>query len=257
MLRVISLGAGVQSTTLALMAAKGEIGPMPDCAIFADTQDEPQAVYKHLRWLQSGVLPFPIHVVTKGSLSERLFEGDDEARIPFYFEGGGLPNRQCTRNYKIRPIRAKVRELLDTTKREAGMVEMWIGISADEASRMKPSDVQYITHRWPLIEAMKSRRDCLKWLEDKGYPKPPRSACVYCPYKSDQEWRDLRASPNDWELAVSVDKRLRDSPMAERLGGKMYAHRSQVPLDQVDLSTAEDRGQLNLFNNECEGMCGI
>ena len=32
-LRVLSLGAGVQSTTLALMAAHGEIGPMPDCAI--------------------------------------------------------------------------------------------------------------------------------------------------------------------------------------------------------------------------------
>ena len=29
-LRVLSLGAGVQSTTLALMAAHGEIGPMPD-----------------------------------------------------------------------------------------------------------------------------------------------------------------------------------------------------------------------------------
>ncbi len=32
-LRALSLGAGVQSTTLALMAAHGEIGPMPDCAI--------------------------------------------------------------------------------------------------------------------------------------------------------------------------------------------------------------------------------
>jgi hypothetical protein len=32
---VLSLGAGIQSTTLALMAAQGEIDPMPDCAIFA------------------------------------------------------------------------------------------------------------------------------------------------------------------------------------------------------------------------------
>ena len=50
-LRVLSLGAGVQSTTLALMAAHGEIGPMPDCAIFADTGWEPNAVYEHLAWL--------------------------------------------------------------------------------------------------------------------------------------------------------------------------------------------------------------
>jgi hypothetical protein len=58
-LRVLSLGAGVQSTTLALMAAHGEIGPMSDCAIFADTGWEPSAVREHLAWLMSaGVLPF-------------------------------------------------------------------------------------------------------------------------------------------------------------------------------------------------------
>ena len=45
---VLSLGAGVQSTTLALMAAHGEVGPMPDCAIFADTGWEPRAVREHL-----------------------------------------------------------------------------------------------------------------------------------------------------------------------------------------------------------------
>ena len=51
-LRVLSLGAGVQSTTLALLAVRGEIGPMPDCAIFADTGWEPRAVYEHLTWLR-------------------------------------------------------------------------------------------------------------------------------------------------------------------------------------------------------------
>lgn len=60
-LRALSLGAGVQSTTMALMAAHGEIGPMPDCAIFADTGWEPKAVYDHLSWLMSpNVLPFPV-----------------------------------------------------------------------------------------------------------------------------------------------------------------------------------------------------
>ena len=64
-LRAISLGAGVQSTTMALLAAHGEIGPMPDCAIFADTGWEPKAVYEHLEWLMSGnVLPFPVHIVS-------------------------------------------------------------------------------------------------------------------------------------------------------------------------------------------------
>jgi len=53
-LRALSLGAGVQSTTLALMAAHGEIGPMPDCAIFADTGWEPQALGVHPGLRQDG-----------------------------------------------------------------------------------------------------------------------------------------------------------------------------------------------------------
>lgn len=65
-LRVLSLGAGVQSTTLALMATKGEI-EAPDCAIFADTGWEPKAVYRHLQWLED-VLPFPVHRVSAGDI---------------------------------------------------------------------------------------------------------------------------------------------------------------------------------------------
>ena len=47
-LRVVSFGAGVQSTVMLLMAAKGELSPMPDVAIFADTQFEPPHIYEHL-----------------------------------------------------------------------------------------------------------------------------------------------------------------------------------------------------------------
>ena len=72
-MHVISLGAGVQSTTMALMAAHGEIEPMPDAAIFADTGAEPQAVYEHLDWLRSpGVLPFPVEVVRFSDLADDI-----------------------------------------------------------------------------------------------------------------------------------------------------------------------------------------
>ena len=57
----------MQSSTLALMAAAGEITPMPKCAIFADTQAEPASVYRWLDWLEKQ-LPFPVHRVTKGNL---------------------------------------------------------------------------------------------------------------------------------------------------------------------------------------------
>ena len=125
MLTILSLGAGVQSSTLALMAAKGEIEPMPDCAIFADTGAEPQGVYDYLDWLEKQ-LPFPVHrVMEKKGLKvglEESINGNRSASVPFYTESeksaGGLMRRQCTAEYKITPIRKKIRELLGLKKGE-------------------------------------------------------------------------------------------------------------------------------------------
>lgn len=261
MLRVISLGAGVQSTAMALMAAHGEITPMPDAAIFADTGDEPAEVYDHLQWLMSpNVLPFPVYVTMHGKLSEALQAGDDEARIPCFVGAGGLSNRQCTRNYKIRPIRRKVRELLGVGPRghvRPGMVEQWIGISTDEAIRKKPSGVKFIVNRHPLIEKFRSRSDCIAWLLERGYPLPPKSACIQCGYQGNAGWRKRRASPVDWPKVVALDNWLRLPAQVERFHGELYLHSSRVPLEIANL----DEVELPLFGgdfaHECEGNCGV
>jgi len=83
-LTVISLGAGVQSSVMALMAAKGEITPMPDYAIFADTMAEPQGVYAWLDWLE-GQLPFPVIRVSKGNLYEDIMDGTKRFATPPFF----------------------------------------------------------------------------------------------------------------------------------------------------------------------------
>lgn len=137
----------MQSSTMALMAANGEITPMPDCAIFADTRWEPQGVYGWLDWLEKQ-LPFPVYRVTAGSVREAVLTkhsttGGRSARVPYFTEAGGMMLRQCTSEYKIQPIRKKVRELLGLAKGEHGprhiAVHQWIGISTDEIQRMKMS----------------------------------------------------------------------------------------------------------------------
>ena len=197
-LRVLSLGAGVQSTTLALMAAHGVVGQMPDCAIFADTGWKPRAVYEHLDWLMSpNVLPFSVHVVSAGNIRSDLAKaanGGRWASIPAFVRsalGGkaevGMIRRQCTKEYKIVPIRRKVRELADLTRRRSPdrpIVEQWIGISLDEVIRMKPSFESWQVNRWPLVEQRMSRQDCLTWLRRYGYPEPPKSSCIGCPFHS-------------------------------------------------------------------------
>lgn len=121
---------------------------------------------------------------------------------------------------------------------------------------MKPARDVWQIMRWPLIEMRMSRWDCLRWLEKNGYPRPPKSSCTFCPFHNDDQWRSLTAS--EFAEAVEVDRRLRSRPPQDyRSKGTLYLHRSCQPLDEVDFSTAEERGQLNLFINECEGMCGV
>lgn len=265
-INVLSLGAGVQSTTMALMAAHGEITPMPDYAIFADVKAEPAPVYRQLEFLMSpNVLPFPVHVVSKGNLHTDMLRGVKSAKhrfasIPFHgISPKGEPvmlNRQCTDEYKIRVIRAEVRRLMGGRPR--GGCQMWIGISVDEIQRVKPSNVQYIVNRHPLIEREMRRWDCLQWLRRHDYPDPPKSACTFCPFRQNAEWRWLRDNdPEGWQQAIEVDEALRANGKAGRFESELFLHRDRVPLAEADIRSDEDKGQINLFNNECEGMCGV
>lgn len=258
-MKIISLGAGVQSSTMFLMSCYGELERV-DAAIFADTQDEPKSVYKYLEWLEGegekhGI---PIYRVTAGSLSQDTIDVIEGKRkragmLPAFVDSssGGMTMRQCTGDYKITPLRRKARQLM----KDAGEteIEMWIGISTDEIMRMKDSRVQYITHRWPLIEQRMDRNDCKQWFNSMGGRTPPRSACVYCPFHKDSEWARLkRDEPEEFQKAVEFDRKIRNHP---KMRGKVYLHRSMLPLDEIDFDGTDQIGFD--FNGECEGMCGV
>lgn len=267
---IISLGAGVQSSTIALMAAKGLISPMPDAAIFADTMAEPQSVYKWLDWLETQ-LPFPVVRVSKGNLTDEALkftekDGKIYARVnlPVHTRNpdgtaGRITHRNCTVEYKVRPIQQAIRKFANIKRGEKEVQAIqWIGISLDETIRMKESNVAFIKNRWPLIELGMRRSDCLVWIHENGYPEPPRSSCVFCPFHNNNEWRRLKMEePEEFEKAVEFEKHIQTAKTSENFRSTAYLHSSLRPLDQIDFSNAEDRGQLNLFGNECEGMCGV
>tara|TARA_R110000868_G_scaffold390593_1_gene660316 strand:- start:37 stop:900 length:864 start_codon:yes stop_codon:yes gene_type:complete len=271
---VLNLGAGVQSSCLALMAAKGEITPMPDFAIFADTQAEPKSVYDWLDWLEKQ-LPFPVYRVTKGNLTDDSLKqytkksGQSGIRrlIPAF---GYLPDgtktaaigRACTADYKVSPIIKKCKELAGIQRGQKEItVTQWIGISFDEIQRMKDASHKWTQHRWPLIELKMTRQKCLEWMRINGFPEPPRSACVYCPFHSNAEWRRLRdEEPKEFRIAIEFDKMLRKQHKDHNPGLNMsvFIHNSCKPLEEIDFDSDEDKGQQVWdFTAECEGMCGI
>lgn len=265
-INIISLGAGVQSSTMALMAAAGEITPMPACAIFADTRAEPPEVYEWLGWL-SKRLPFPVVTVSKGDLAQSALRVRVSKKTGFSYlkhlvpvfvvrSNGktGMMQRQCTLDFKIALIQREARKLLGKNGRGI----MWIGISTDEISRMKPSNKSWLENMHPLIDKFISRNDCYKWMAKKGYPEPPRSACEFCPYHSDAQWIHLKANqPESFARAVQFERDYQSSfSKVQRLDGIPFLHNSRVPLDKVKFEVSRQK-EPDLFNNECEGMCGV
>lgn len=292
--RVLSLGAGVQSTVLALMADKGLFEHCPEYAIFADTGWEPRAVYDHLDWLEGALKNIKIHRVNvkygkkrprnqhgeflKANLRDHLMNGVNSSggkfiTVPLYMVNkDGKPaigRRQCTREYKVTPIQKAIRhDILKIKPRhhlpKGQWVEQWIGISTDEMVRMKDNREHWIINRWPLIEAADmNREDCKAWFKEH-YPKRalPRSACIGCPLRTHAEWLDMKKNdPKSWKEAVAFDEALRESERTERFGKELYLSTKRVPLSEIENIPVSYRSSKEMtkrmLQEECEGMCGV
>jgi hypothetical protein len=146
---VLNLGVGIQSTWLYLKACAGELKPLPEVAIFSNTQDELYATYDHLEWLKrNGTVP--ILTPTKGKLSVDLVKGqyckngNRFASIPAFTlhpDGKvGRARRQCTKEYKTEVIERCIRrdvfglEPRQPLPRQTHLIQ-YFGISYDERVR--------------------------------------------------------------------------------------------------------------------------
>ena len=257
------------------MAEDGKFGVRPDHAIFADTHWEPSGVYDTLEWLREQV-SFPISITdNRRSLREDVMKGVNAQgkpwlTIPAYLadsNGGsaGINWRQCTKNYKLDPIRKKVQELLGVASREAladgTWVEMWLGITTDEIARVKTSRFWWIGHRYPLVDDFPmTREECLEWFRLR-YPERQlsRSACIGCPFRSSSSWLDIkRSEPELYQEAVTIDAMLRSNTHnAGRMFRKRaYLHHRRIPLEEGLALDGQER-EVNGFINECEGHCGL
>jgi hypothetical protein len=245
LLVALSLGAGVQSTTLALLAVEGVL-PRPDVAIFADTGWEPAAVYAHLDRLavvlkDAGI---PLYKVSKGNLRNDAIDPVHRyASVPYFVRNPdgseGMGRRQCTSEYKLSPIKRKVRELLgaaapDFKRVPKGRVcEQWVGFSTDEVQRVDGGkfNPSYLETRYPLLELGMSRKDCQRWLAARDWTTE-KSACIGCPFHGNQQWRELRDNnPAEWADAIAFDEAIRKGgSRGMPLNGEAFLHRSRVPL---------------------------
>ncbi len=247
----------MQSWTLAAMVALGEL-PHVHAAINADTHWEHRETYKFAETWSPWLHERGVNVVTVSDESSLKPVDDNLTHIPAFTKtpsGRGQLRRQCTSRWKIKPVKAYIAKTLSALglPKKTGVVQLWLGITTDEWHRAKPSRVKYIEHTYPLLELNMSRRDCIGWLNAHQLPTPPKSSCVFCPYKDQAAWVRLKDNGGpDWKTAVDVDEQIRNC----RPPYPLFLHPSLKPLQKI--VTLADLGleQRSLFDAECDsGFC--
>lgn len=144
-LEILNLGAGVQSSMLALQSAEGEL-PKLDCAIFADTGWEPREVYDYVKWLkQACKLKFPIHRVhasnlkfdaLKSKVRGKKTDGVRWASLPYFTLRVWLPTRADIRELTtfIADRKAKKKQ---TSKLAQILVQLKLGNEYEQCGMIK------------------------------------------------------------------------------------------------------------------------
>ncbi|MFJ7164044.1 hypothetical protein ACIQUV_00890 [Streptomyces globosus] len=254
----------MQSSTLLALSAEG-ILPKIDYAVFADTSWKPQSVYTHLDRLEREIAAtagIPILRVSSGNIRDDALDPDHRfASMPLYIlnQDGrpGMTRRQCSGEYKVKPIKKKIRELLGypypTRVSKGVFAEQWIVISVDEFHRAKDADVKYMRNRHPLIDMDWTRSDCVRYLTSLGLADTPKSSCLGCPFHGNAQWRNIRDnSPAEWADVVEFDAAIRKgnaraNAAGNALLGQAFLHRSRVPLSEapIDHVTRSERAALD------------
>mgnify|MGYP003466734516 FL=1 len=257
----LSLGWGVQSFTIAAMVALGDLPPIT-AAIHADTTHESEHTYKFAEkwtaWLEARGVKVVTVKADNANLVESLASGAKVIHPPVYAKNGngvGQTRRQCTRHWKVVPMKRYIKPLLARGEQ----AEQWIGISTDEIQRAKDSDVKYIKHGFPLLDKCMSRADCIQWLETHGLEVPPKSSCTFCPFHNKRAWQEMkRRGGLDWQDAIKADELIRHA-QPDGKGISLYIHSSGKPLAQA-VTIPEDfgaeQGTFDLDNAACDsGHC--
>jgi hypothetical protein len=209
-----SFGGGTQSIAIAILVATGKL-PTPDRIVFADTSGEMTEVWDYMHAYVEPLLldsvGKKIEVAPHSLASVDLYREKDGVKkllIPAYTQTGKLPTF-CSKEWKA----YVVRRFIGGYEANPDGVIMWLGMSTNEIGRIKPADVGWIDHQWPLCDMPRqsgygirmNRIECRKLVLDFGWPDPPSSACVWCPNLDNHQWQRMKQyAPQDLRRAAQI-----------------------------------------------------
>jgi hypothetical protein len=241
MRHIFSCGGGVQSTACLVLAAQGAIpyrtfvfanvgnhAESPDTIRYIEQVLKPYAAQHGIEWID---VQRSRRDGTPVDLYQDLHRPIRSIDIPMRMSNGAPGNRNCTVEFKIKPIAKWI-------KRNSPGCTLGKGISTDEPHRATPSRESdgYIS-AYPLIEMGVSRSDCLRIVREAGLPQPPKSSCWFCPYKTTDQWITMRREKPELFAATAELERMLNQKRAVIGKDAVYISgvgaRKALPIDQA------------------------
>jgi hypothetical protein len=103
--------------------------------------------------------------------------------------------------------------------------DVWIGISVDEAERMKDSGLKWYRHVYPLVDMRMTRDRCIEQIRKFGWMVPYKSRCWMCPNQSPAEWKSLKQlNDGDFQKAIELEQQIQAKDQG------MFFHPLAIPL---------------------------
>lgn len=244
-----SFGGGVQSWALALLAVTGKIAK-PEAVIYAKTFDsivtrEYIEKYKHIitdagiRYVEvsaSNLVPVDLSSTFKTPVPLFVLNKDNKV---------GMLQRSCTKQWKIDPVTEFIKSEVDVKelKRNKQKVQLRLGISIDEFSRVSQSKIAWLENQYPLLDLYMARDNCEDFILKELGELPPKSSCVFCPFRS----KNNRQFTREEDIKVLEDFSAKIKQVQDP---KMYLTANEAKENQNEILD-------NVEELLCEGYCMV
>ena len=263
-MKILSCGAGMQSTALALIScaqAHGEVRypqvPRYDAVIYCDLGIEPAWVPEQVQFIEQACREagIPFYILQSDLYQDymRNFGSSRVSAMPFWTlnaddKPGKIMRRSCTVDYKIIMIQKFVRYyMLGYRPRQwlrsedTGAHELHIGLSAEERTRSFPSQHKMFVNKFPLIEMGWERKDTYRYnLEEWGLDSKA-SACLICPYHKNYFFHYIQRNyPDDYASVVDFDEMLAKRQPMSRIRNRVFLSRSRKRIRELTCQDCDD-----------------
>jgi len=263
-IEILSCGAGMQSTALALMSCENAMSnkpihplvPIYDAVIYCDLGYEPPWVYDQVDFIRKACEQCGIRFkILYTGLYDHYLKNFGESRtcsVPFWSIGPdgkeAKMRRNCTIDFKINAIHKFARyELLGykkyqrTRSEDIGAHEMHIGFSAEERQRVFNSYNPLFINRFPLVEMELERADNYKYILEVWGLDTKASACCICPFHRNYFFEYLKKNHGDsYNAILTMDRLLEDKQPQTKIKSQLFISRSRKRIERLTPSDCND-----------------